>query len=247
MLCDSEPDLSTIDKFLDDLVNEIKEDYEVVEQFECNRKLYRYLDSKWKKDMTEFKDRLLKCDDKIFDQENEIREVEIENSIKSQLVTKWEQARREQTEGLLREQKNVLLNRIRSTLCSDEREMRIANEVEIFNQAEIERLTQLTKDWQRRFAEESNQLDEEIKSTKLKIERTQDKTQGLREIYIQRNIEIQAYLQQKAAMEEARRLEKLKWDSSVKIQRWWRFTMLRNCLGPFRKKKKQKKGKGGKK
>lgn len=232
---------------LESIIQEFVDEWSVVEEYERNKKLYRYLDSKWKKEQEEFKDKLLKCDEKIFDLENEVKEVEIENDIKLKLVTKWEYARREQAQGIFDEEIEGYRKKIEETEVSYEKEVRIYNEIETYTRNEIERLNQLASEWEARYTKECLELDKEIKTTKLKIERAQDKIQSLREIYIGRNIEIQSYLQQKAQMKEARRLEKQKWDSAVRIQAWWRGTMYRNGLGPYRRKKKAKKGKGGKK
>lgn len=233
---------------LDTVVQSFQEEAEIVGSYEKNKKLYRYLDSKWKKDKEEFQEKLLKCDEKIFDLENEIKEVEVENSIKAQLVVKWEQARLEHTEGRYQEKKQEYEKRIRKANSDYEKELRIFNEVEIFTRNEIERLQGLIKEWEDRYTRECFELDEAIKAAKVQIEVTQDRIQSLREVFIRRNIEIQSYLQQKAKMEEARKLEKLKWDSAVRIQAWWRGTMFRNGLGPYRKKKKapKKSSKGGK-
>lgn len=237
-----------INGILDCLVDEFKEECAIVERYECNKKLYRYLDNKLKKDKEEFKDKLLKCDEKIFDLENEIKEVEMENTIKLKLVVKWEEARREQTQSMFQEAKSEYQKRIARALSNYEKEERIFNEVELFIRKEIENNLAEKINWKEKYERESSDLDEDIKLAKVKIEKTQDKIQELRENYIRRNIEIQSYLQQKQQMEEARRLEKQKWDSAVRIQAWWRGTMYRNGLGPYRRKKKPKKGgKTGKK
>lgn len=236
-----------VNDLIDSVVDGFHEESCIVENFERNKKLYRYLSSKWKKDKEDFQEKLLKCDEKIFDLENEIKEVQVENEIKASLVIQWEQAREEQTVGRFKKERTAIQARIEKANSDYEKELRIYDEVEIFTQSEIERLQNLTHEWEERYARECLQLDEEIKSAKSRIEKTQDRIQALREVFIRRNIEIQSYLQQKAQLEEARRLEKLKWDSAVRIQAWWRGTMYRNCLGPYRKKKKApKKGKSGK-
>lgn len=236
-----------VNDLIDSVVDGFHEESCIVENFERNKKLYRYLSSKWKKDKEDFQEKLLKCDEKIFDLENEIKEVQVENEIKASLVIQWEQAREEQTVGRFKEERTAIQARIEKANSDYEKELRIYDEVEIFTQCEIERLQNLTHEWEERYARKCLQLDEEIKSAKSRIEKTQDRIQALREVFIRRNIEIQSYLQQKAQLEEARRLEKLKWDSAVRIQAWWRGTMYRNCLGPYRKKKKApKKGKSGK-
>lgn len=233
-------------EIIDLVVEGFKDESDIVECFERNKKLYRYLSNKWTKDKEDFQGKLHSCDEKIFDLENEIREVLVENDIKSRLVLKWEQARLEHTEGRFNEERSEIAHLIQKAKSDYDKELRIYNEVEIFTRSEIERLRSLSEEWELRYSKECNELDEEIKSAKVQIEKTQDRIQCLREIFIRRNIEIQSYLQQKAQMEEARRLEKLKWDSAVRIQAWWRGTMFRNGLGPYRKKKKApKKGKGG--
>lgn len=240
-------DLDHVNALLDTVVKELREESEIVEKYEKNKKLYRYQNTKWKNDQEEFKKKLLKCDEKIFDLENERKEVVVENDIKSQLVVKWEKTRQEHTEGRFKEETAALLSRIEKVNSDYEKEIRIYNEVETFTKSEIERLEQLNIDWEQRYNKECSELDEQIKTAKVYIEKTQDQIQTLRDVFNGRNIEIESYLQRKAQMEEARRVEKLKWDSAVRIQAWWRGTMFRNGLGPYRKKKKApKKGKSGK-
>lgn len=237
-----------VNAILDRMDDEIAQEAEIVDRYERNKKYYRYVCCKWKKDKEEFQEKLLKCDEKIFDLENEIKEVEIENALKYDLVIKWEGSRFEQTESRFKEELSKLQGKIDKAKSGYEKEMRIYNEVETFTNYEIQRLQKSSAEWDERYQRECSQLDEQIKTAKVQIVNTQDQIQSWREIFIRRNIEIQSYLQLRAQKEESRRLEKQKWDSAVRIQAWWRGTMFRNGLGPWRKKKKAtKKAKGGKK
>lgn len=242
--CAPHESYAEVESLLDCVVDEFREEAQIVEHYGSNKKLFRYLSTKCTKDKEDYQEKLLKCDEKIFDLENEIKEVEVENALKSQLVIKWEQARLEHTDGRFAEQKHTLEMRIQKAKSDYDKELRIYNEIETFTRDEIERLESLAVEWEDRYNRECRDLDEQIKASKLAIETTQDRIQALRETFIRRNIEIQSYLTQKAQLEEQRRVEKLKWDSAVKIQAWWRGTMFRNGLGPYRKKKKApKKGK----
>ena len=210
---------------LDTVTKALKTESEIVENFDRNGKLFRYMMSKWRKDKEDFQEKLLKCDEKIYEMENEIRETEVENVLKSELVIKWEAARQEQCEGRYEEEKAELEKRIQKANSDYEKELRIYHEVEVFTTNEIGRLQRLHMEWEKRYASECHDLDEDIRCVKVRIEKTQDRTQMLREVFIRRNLEIQAYLQQKQQLEEARRIEKLKWESAVKIQAWWRGTL----------------------
>lgn len=237
----------TLTEKLISICNEFRAEFEIIESNAKHSKLLVYMERKLKKDEEKSKETLLKCEEKIFDLGNDIRELEIENVVRLNLVTKWERTRHEQTQTLFNRDMKSLKDKSEKASLKFNQEMRIYNEIEVYTHNEVNKLQRLTDEYIERYNNEVATLDQELKTAKAKIETTQECTHNYQQLFDKRNQEIDDYLEHKRLMEEARRIEQLKWDSAVRIQAWWRGTMVRNCLGPYRRKKKSKKGKSAKK
>lgn len=114
-----------------------------------------------------------------------------------------------------------------------------------FIKYKIEDIDKSTGEWMERYEKEIEMLDDNIQLTSEQITDVKLKHAELKEIYELRENEIFDYWEQKRIAEEIYQLEQKKIRCAIQIQAWWRGTMVRNCLGPFKKKKG--KGKGGKK
>lgn len=76
------------------------------------------------------------------------------------------------------------------------------------------------------------------------------KQDALYDVYLNRQDEVQEYLEEKKIKDEAVELAERQWNAAVKIQSWWKGIMVRNCLGSYRRNRKgkaPKKAKKGKK
>lgn len=99
-----------------------------------------------------------------------------------------------------------------------------------------------------KYDTEVEQLDDDIQLTKENISEMIQKNEELQQIYAKRQEEINNYWHEKNMQKAALELEEKKWRNAIKIQAWWRGTMVRKGLGKYKRKKKGKgKGKKGKK
>jgi hypothetical protein len=66
------------------------------------------------------------------------------------------------------------------------------------------------------------------------------KHDALYDVYLNRQEEVEEYLEEKKIKDAAVHRAEREWDAVVKIQSWWKGIMVRNCLGPYRRKGKGK-------
>ncbi|XP_059621193.1 dynein regulatory complex protein 9 [Phlebotomus argentipes] len=232
---------------IDMIHKEGREEYEIIEEYNKNKKLSLYLEKKLRKDSEDCRKRLKDCDEKLIDLQNQQKDCELENAMRCRLVLKWEATRHEQAQSLYDKEHNTLLLSIREFERKSNQEERIMSEMDVFSHHQIDKLESMTQFWIERYNRELVELDEKLRLARIQIESLQMCIRDMQDSYNGHQEEIDEYLEQKRLEDEARRLEQKKWDSAVRIQAWWRGTMVRNCLGPYRKKKKGKKGKAAKK
>ncbi|XP_055676929.1 dynein regulatory complex protein 9 [Lutzomyia longipalpis] len=235
-------------KAIIDMVHEEgREEYRMIEQYNKNKKLSLLLEKKLKKDSDDCRKRLKDCDEKLIDLQNQLKDCELENAMRCRLVLKWEATRHEQSQTLYERERDSLLQELQDLQLKTDHEERIMSEMDAFSRHQTDKLEEMTQYWIERYNRELVELDEKLRMAKIQIETLQMCIRDMQADFNSRQEEIDEYLEQKRREDEARRLEQKKWDSAVKIQAWWRGTMVRNCLGPYRKKKKGKKGKAAKK
>lgn len=128
-----------------------------------------------------------------------------------------------------------------------ENELIAINEIMAFYRAKCTKLEETIKSWQRRYEAERIQLDEQIKHTEETIEDVKSKYELIRSWYEKREQFIEEYYIEQKQLEEIRKIEAGQRAAAIRIQAWWRGTMVRKQLGPYRPKKKSKKPKAGKK
>lgn len=185
--------------------------------------------------------------------------------MKYHLVKKWEQTRFAQTEiknyiaeEKLRDEREYYLNELtRETAVHGDMERKLLNYFPgsnfclKFSLLYSEYLTnciyeikKLTTHWTDRYDNETEALEFELQVTHDQITDIQAKCEDLTDKYNERQLHIDTYLEYRRKKDDEANRAKLKFDSCVKIQAWWRGTMVRRELGPYKKaKKKGKKSK----
>lgn len=164
------------------------------------------------------------------------------------MVKKWEQVRIEQEDKLLKIEEHKLKETNNETIEKISRENRAMDDIEAYIKYKMESLEELTEFWINKYETESEQYDSDIHATKEQISDINTKNDELRDIYDGRQKEMDEYYEVKRRQKAAFDLANLQWHSSVRIQAWWRGTMVRKGFGRFRRKKGKKgKGKGKKK
>lgn len=125
-------------------------------------------------------------------------------------------------------------------------EARVNSEIETYLRQNHQILEDKVEYWMDKYDRDVEQKQHELDVLKASKANDLAKLQELTQKYSEYE---KVVIEDRVAKEQARRkaeqeLEELK--SAVKIQSWWRGTMVRKQLGPYSKKKK-KKGKKGKK
>uniref|UniRef100_A0A1I8P9T8 Dynein regulatory complex protein 9 n=1 Tax=Stomoxys calcitrans TaxID=35570 RepID=A0A1I8P9T8_STOCA len=178
---------------------------------------------------------------------DQLRNIKRLNDLECRLVERWEANRLSQAQIMGENEERALMREIVQLHRSLAGEQRLICEVEAFRRNEAAQLQEKIDQWEKKFQEEKAKI--LFKNLKLSksiadILKTHEK---LSEIKHQRRAFVREYLVQK---EEERRLyeeQMYRVLCAVRIQAWWRGTMVRNGYGPFRKKsKKGKKSKGKK-
>lgn len=231
---------------------------------------------KWLKSNRQKNEALIaKLDENLSDLKIECENREKTNRLEANMVKKWETARQEQVDAVFNQELKTLYQSRDDYEEKTERELIVINEILAFYRTKCTKLEELIKSWQERYEAERIELDEKIKHTEENIEDVKSKYELIRSQYEQREqfieeyyIETQyipiicvliypffplffvinpRYYIEQRQLEEIRKIEAGKRAAATRIQAWWRGTMVRKQLGPYRPKKKSKKPKTTKK
>ncbi|XP_031627750.1 dynein regulatory complex protein 9 [Contarinia nasturtii] len=192
-------------------------------------------------------DLILKLDEDLFNLKTECENREKTNRFEANMVKKWENARQEQVDAVFNHELKTLYQSRDDYEEKTERELVVINEILAFYRAKCTKLEDSIKSWQQRYETERIELDEQIKHTEDNIEDVKSKYELIRHQYEERAKFIEEYYIEQKQLEEIRKMEASKQKAATKIQAWWRGTMVRKQLGPYRPKKKSKKPKAAKK
>lgn len=160
--------------------------------------------------------------------------------MKLKYVESWEMSRYEANGIKLDWKEDDYTETIREKSNAVDREARIHAEVELFLTEMSQEYEDLILSWMDRYEKEMEQLETDIQILKEKREEQFEQTEQLREEYERRNVAIADYLEVKELRRQEQERQEQRARAAIKIQAWWRGTMVRKCLGPYRKKKKGK-------
>ncbi|KAF2891258.1 hypothetical protein ILUMI_14915 [Ignelater luminosus] len=158
----------------------------------------------------------------------------------------WEITRRSQHDLKLSQDENSYNDTISKHLTKIEYENRIHNEIQSFVDENIEDLQNAINFWMIHYDEEIERRDADIVKIKMTWETLTERRRNLVEVY---EAHKKFVIERRAVNEERKRLAeilKMQTKAAIRIQAWWRGTMVRNKLGPYKEKKPKKGGKGGK-
>ncbi|XP_017041627.1 dynein regulatory complex protein 9 [Drosophila ficusphila] len=190
------------------------------------------------------KEKLQDLEERIADTKYKLRCVSRVNDLEYSLVQRWEEGRLAQGTIWGENAERAYLRDILDIKQKLAREERVSAELRSFRQREILELKQKIKEWQERYVSEMKRVDREAESWELRILEQKKLLQRHREIYEERMIYVQEYRAQKEEEQRLLDLQMHRIQCAVRLQAWWRGTMVRRGLGPF--KKKPKRGKRGK-
>lgn len=190
---------------------------------------------------------IAKLDEELFNLKTDCENKEKTNRLEESMVKKWENARQEQVDAVFNHELKHLYQARDDYEEKTERELIAINEIMAFYRAKCSKLEDSIKSWQQRYETERTDLDEKIKHTEATIEDVKSKYEQIRSLYEEREQFIQQFYIEQKQLQEIRRIEAGQRASAVRLQAWWRGTMVRKQIGPYRPKKKSKKPKAGKK
>lgn len=169
------------------------------------------------------------------------------NALRRRTTRQWERARQEQKLHQCRSAENALTTGIRDWNALIDSETRCNMETEMFLIIKTDSLKSDSVKWMNKYEEDYDAVEVDIQVCTDQLAELRNKWADLKAISDKRQARMDKYLNAKAAAEAERKWLILAQRAAVQIQAWWRGTMVRKRLGPFRRKKRKKgKGKGGK-
>ncbi|KAK4880373.1 hypothetical protein RN001_008519 [Aquatica leii] len=231
-------------KYVDQHYTNINNEDEVFRCYDLNQETFNNLENLLEQERFQNNAKLQKLSETIGNLKDKIEDVCLENRVKLRYVKEWEESRLEQNDLQLDYAEVFYTRSINNFKTDIDREMRINAEIEGFILEIQQDHTQQIQHWMERYDTEIEVRDTEIQMLKEKREDQFNRLHQLSELFEQHRNDINSYL----AVKEIRRLEEelrqKQIRAAIRIQAWWRGTMYRKCLGPYRVKKGPQKGKG---
>lgn len=191
--------------------------------------------------------KIAELDDEIFDLTTECDDLKTKHAMENRMVERWEETRQEQCEAIFEHESRELDKRKSMNEQKADGEMLAINELRSFYRMKCEKLERSIASWQRRYEAEKFFLDEHIQIALDHIEDVRSKYTLICSWYEERDAFIENYRMEQKQLEARRKHEARQCQAAIQIQAWWRGTMVRKQLGPYRPKKKIKKNKNDKK
>ncbi|XP_022801444.1 IQ domain-containing protein G-like [Stylophora pistillata] len=177
---------------------------------------------------------------------DQLQEMKAKTSMEGKYIKKDAEVRVSCTQKRCQQGENSLKEDLETLHYKIDEEARVNSEIETYLRQHHQILEEKVEYWMDKYDRDVEQKQHELDVLKASKANDLAKLQELTQKYSEYE---KVVIEDRVAKEQARRkaeqeLEELK--SAVKIQSWWRGTMVRKQLGPYSKKKK-KKGKKGKK
>lgn len=226
---------------------EARDEYALLKNFSTNADQLAALNDQLSACRLNGQQTIVELDDEIFRLATECDDYKTKHALENQMVDKWEQTRQEQCEAIFEHELRQLERQKIVHETNTDVELLAINELRSFYRMKCEKLENSIASWQRRYAAEKQFLDEQIQIALDNIEDVKSKYTLIRSWYDERATFIENYWLEQKQLEERRKHEARQCRAAIQIQAWWRGTMVRKQLGPYRPKKKGKKNKNEKK
>lgn len=184
--------------------------------------------------------------EEIFHLTTECEDSRTKHIMENRMVAKWEETRQEQCDAIFEHEIRRLENRRTKIVEKSDTEMVAINGLRTFYRLNCEKLENSISNWRRRYETERKFLDDEIRVAVENIEDVQSKYALISNWHRERDAFIENYRTEQKELETRRKHEARQCQAAIQIQAWWRGTMVRKQLGPYRPKKKSKKNKNEK-
>lgn len=165
------------------------------------------------------------------------------NALRLRTARKWERARQEQKMHECHDAELRLSSGIREWTARIDHETRCNMETEMFLMVKTDSLKSDSVKWMNKYEEDYDAVEVDIQVCTDQLEELRNKLTETRATLDKRIKQVSDYLEAKANAESARLFAILAEKSAILLQAWWRGTMVRKKLGPYRKKRKGKKKK----
>ena len=206
---------------------EAYDEFNLLKTYCENIKKMDELQKELKRNRQKNEEKIIKLDEDLFNLKTECENQEKINRLEKSMVTKWETARQEQVDAVFNHELKTLYQTRDDYEENTENELIAINEIMAFYRAKCVKLENSIKTWQRRYEAERIQLDEQIKHTEENIEDVKSKYELIRSWYETREKFIEEYYIEQKQLEEIRRIEAGQRAAAIRIQAWWRGTMVR--------------------
>lgn len=184
-----------------------------------------------------------KMDQRLNEVKTDFDEDIIKSRMELELIEKWETSRQQQCKIMFQHEIDLLNEKQQKYSTAIDRELIAFNAIQTFYASKCEKLRHSIALRTRKYADERAQLDKNIEATQANIDRVDKECKEIENVHKQRNEFIENYRREKKLRLERRELENKQCAAAIRVQSWWRATMVRNQLGRYRVKKKTKKTK----
>lgn len=237
----------TLQTFMDNDIQSEQEELILIRDSILNDKKLKHLQTQLEGVNRECKNVLKHLDDEIFDLETKVKDARIENDVKSKLVHQWERTRHEQARIIIQGKENELLQTSEQTKANIERELRLKSEIDVYINYCIDQISEKIAFWADKYQREIKALDAQIAEHKDKIVNLKVQFEEMTILFKHREKDLKICAEFMKEREQQLAIANKQMRSAIKIQAWWRGTMVRKGLGQFKRKKKQKPQKAPKK
>ncbi|XP_037036817.1 dynein regulatory complex protein 9 [Bradysia coprophila] len=227
---------------INEFLRDARTEYDFIREFISNDNRVAELKLQLKQSKDSGEKMLKELNDEIMDVESRIYDIQIQNELKFCLVSKWENTRHQQANIILSKEVTKLMDSTNEYKVKIDREQLAINDIRNFLNFQIDDLSTQIDQWMERYVKEVQELDTEIGQVKDAIQDVKSKNEDITGRYDMRQSDIDEYREEQRILEEKRKFEEKQCNSAIRIQSWWRGVMVRMELGPYRPKKKNKKG-----
>lgn len=222
---------------------EARDEFALLKNFSTNADRLAELDEQLSACRVDGQRCIAELDDEIFRLTTECDDLNTKHAVENRIVERWEETRQEQCEAIFEHELHELTKRKTMNEKKSDGEMLAISELRSFYRMKCDKLEDSIASWQRRYEAEKKFLDEQIQIALDVIEDVRSKYTLIRSWHEERERFIENYRLEQKRLEARRKHEARQWQAAIQIQAWWRGSMVRKQLGPYRPKKKSKKNK----
>ncbi|KAL3281474.1 hypothetical protein HHI36_004683 [Cryptolaemus montrouzieri] len=226
---------------------ELEQDSKLLEMVEKKTQTLRELKDQLHSDKIRFQSDSDELSLAIGRARDDLEDFIIHSEIKQVYLDNWEKSRRQQNYRVKTGREDMFQQRINTARSDSRKENRVHSEIGSYMAEFFQDTENSIQEWMNTYDKDIEKKEEDILKMGFNIESLNNDLNSLREQYDKRNQEINDWLEKKAEKERIEEEKRFLNRMATKIQAWWRGTMVRNKLGPYRpvskrrdKKKKKK-------